>query len=103
MAADSEAERTKWRGDHEGICPVCHCDMLTVSKNRESVECPVCGIHGTFAVADGKLQVTFSAEEQARSRLYIPGKLEHSTEIKTRAGEMGPIPDLQERLKEYKW
>ena len=102
LAQEGEA-RTKWRGDHEGVCPVCHCDMLTVSRDKTAVECPVCGIRGSFVVEGGKLQVTFSEEEQARSRLHIAGKVEHSTEIKTRAGEKGPIPDLQERLKEYKW
>lgn len=102
LAADGE-ERSRWRGDHEGVCPVCHCDMLTVSRDRTAVECPVCGIRGSFAVEDGKLQVTFSEEEQARSRLHFAGKLEHSTEIKTRAGETGPITDLQERLAEYNW
>ena len=96
-------DRNRWRGDHEGVCPVCHCDMLTVSEDRESIECPVCGIYGKFAVVDGKLQTIFSEEEQARSRLYIPGKIEHSTEIKTRAGEAGPVENLQEMLKEYKW
>lgn len=64
-------QRTAWRGDNEGVCPVCHCDMLTVSRDKTAVECPVCGIHGSFAVEDGKLQVTFSEKEQAR----IPGSI----------------------------
>lgn len=103
LAADSEAERTKWRGEDKGVCPVCHCDMLTVSEDRTFVECAVCGISGTFKVTDGRLDVRFSEEQQARSRLTYAGKLEHSTEIKTCAAPPGQIPDLQDRLKAYSW
>lgn len=101
LKAETEEERTKWRGDEEGLCPVCHLDMLTVSKDRKSVECPVCGIKGEFTVKDGKLDVTFSEEEQKRSRLRWDGKLEHSTEIKTQAVGPGQIPNLKELKAPY--
>lgn len=101
LAARTEEERTKWRGTEEGVCPVCHCDMLTVSKDRTHVECPVCGITGEFEVNDGKLEVHFSEEQQNRSRLRWAGKLEHSTEIKTQAVGPGQIPDLKERKQPY--
>ena len=101
VLADSEEERTKWRGEQDGVCPVCHCDMLTVSPDRESAECPVCGIRGEFRVENGKLMVSFSEEEQRRSRLHWDGKLEHSTEIKTRAVGPGQIPDLKARKAPY--
>ena len=100
---DDENERRRWRGDHEGVCPVCHCDMLTVSKGGEVIECPVCGIYGTATVEDGKLIAHFSDEEQARSRLTYAGKLEHSTEIKTCAAPPGQIPNLKELLAPFKW
>ncbi len=103
LACEDEAGRKMWRGDHEGVCPVCHCDMLTVSDDRLSVECPVCGIRGAFEAADGRLEISFSEQEQARSRLTYAGKLEHSTEIKTRAVGPGQIPDLNEKLKPYRW
>ena len=101
LAAEEEEERTKWRGEEEGVCPICHCDMLTVSKDRSSIECPVCGIYGELECRDGKIQVHFSEEEQQRSRLRWGGKLEHSTEIKTRAAGPGQIPNLQELKKPY--
>ena len=103
VACEDEGERTRWRGDHEGVCPVCHCDMLTVSEGGKSIECPVCGTYGSFTVEDGKLTAHFTEEEQARSRLHYAGKLEHSTEIKTCAAGPDQIPDLQERLKPYLW
>lgn len=101
LAAEIEEERTKWRGKEEGVCPVCHCDMLTVSKDRTYVECPVCGILGDLEVVDGKINTTFSKEEQKRSRLHWDGKLEHSTEIKTKAVGPGQIPNLNELKKQY--
>ncbi len=101
LAADTEKERIKWRGEEEGVCPVCHCDMLTISKNRTFAECPVCGIEGNIEIIDGKISVTFSEEQQKRSRLRWDGKLEHSTEIKTKAAGPGQIPDLKERKAVY--
>ncbi len=90
-----EAERTKWRGDDEGVCPVCYCDLLSVSKDKTYIECPVCGIKGDLTIDNGKIVTTFSKVEQERSRLKYSGKLEHSNEIKTCAAHPGQIPDLK--------
>jgi len=103
MACEDEAERRRWRGDHEGVCPVCHCDMLNVIDDGAAVECPVCGISGSFTVENGKLKAHFSQEQQARSRLFYAGKLEHSTEIKTCAAPPGQIPNLKQLLEPYRW
>lgn len=101
--AKSEEDRTKWRGDEEGTCPVCHLNMLSLSEDRKSVECPVCGIAGKLTLDEsGEIRVEFSEEEQKRSRLFWEGKLEHSTEIKTRAAHPGQIPDLKMRKEKYK-
>ena len=101
VMAQDEQERTKWRGGEESVCPVCHCDMLTVSKDGRFVECPVCGIEGSFKVEDGALKVSFSEEQQKRSRLHWDGKLEHSTEIKTQAEGPGQIPNLKDLKAPY--
>lgn len=101
LAAKTEEERTVWRGERQGVCPVCHCDMLTVSKDQTYVECPVCGIKGSLSIEDGKIQAEFSEKEQLRSRLHWNGKLEHSTEIKTQAVGPGQIPDLKGLKKPY--
>lgn len=101
LCAKTEEERTKWRGDTEGTCPVCHCDMLEISHRGTAVECPVCGIAGELKVVNGEITVDFPKEQQKRSRLYWDGKLEHSTEIKTRAVGPGQIPDLKQRKEKY--
>lgn len=101
LSAKTEEERTKWRGEDEGVCPVCHLNMLNISKDHTFVECPVCGIKGNLEVKNGKIVTKFNAEEQNRSRLRWAGKLEHSTEIKTQAAGPGQIPNLKELKKAY--
>ena len=101
LNAETEEERVKWRGDHTGVCPVCHNDMLTVSHKGMEVECPTCGIIGELKVDNGEIEVHFSEEEQARSRMKYAGNLEHSTEIRTCAVGPGQIPDLKDRKQKY--
>jgi len=103
LAAQTEEERMKWRGDDEGVCPVCHNRMLTMLNEDGIVECPTCGIEGKLSCEDGKFKVGFTAEQIARSRMFYPGKLEHSTEIKTCAAPKGSIPNLKELLEPYRW
>ncbi len=99
--AETEEERVRWRGEEEGVCPVCHTRLLQVSHDAKSVDCVVCGSHGTFEVVDGKIKVHFTEEEQNRSRLRWAGKLEHSTEIKTQAQPSGTIKNLKELKAPY--
>lgn len=101
LQAEDEETRVKWRGDEEGVCPVCHCNLLTVSQDKESIDCPVCGIYGTLTIENGKLTPHFTKEEQDRSRLRLAGKVEHSTEIKTQAVGSGQIPNLKELKQKY--
>ncbi len=102
VQAETAEVRTRWRGEQEGACPVCHCDMLTILHDQNRVECPVCGIEGRLKLVDGQIRTTFSEAEQARSRLKDAGKLEHSTEIKTQAVGPGQIPNKAELLAKYK-
>ncbi|MDS0524186.1 flavodoxin family protein [Clostridium sp. SHJSY1] len=99
---ETEEEMKKWRGADEGVCPVCHCDMLTIMHNKNQVECPVCGISGELTLGDGKIRINFSEVEQKRSRLFYDGKLEHQVEISTKAVGPGQIPNKQELLEKYK-
>ncbi len=101
LSATTEEERTKWRGDHEGVCPVCHCDMLEVTHKGLEVECPVCGIAGELKVVNNEIKVHFPDSEIARSRMTYAGKLEHSNEIKTQAVGPGQIPNLKELKEKY--
>lgn len=102
LKAETEEERIKWRGDEEGSCPVCHTRLLQVSHDKKTVDCVVCGSHGTFRIdEEGRLQVDYTPEEIERSRLKWGGKLEHSTEIKTQAQPSGTIKNLKELKAPY--
>jgi len=82
---------TKYFGDDEGICPVCHCNLLIVNGTT-AVECPVCGTYGTMKVDGDKVSVDFPQSEIDRARLRIGGVIEHCEEIKSF------IPPLIEKL-----
>lgn len=99
--AETEEERVQWRGEEEGVCPVCHTRLLQVSHDNKTVDCVVCGSHGTLKVVDGLIKVDFTKEEIKRSRLLWGGKLEHSTEIKTQAQPSGTIKNLKELKQPY--
>ena len=100
LQAETEEERVRYRGDEEGVCPVCHESILTVGQG-DKVECPVCGIEGKLSVVDGKIRVVFPDEQIARSRLYEAGKWEHSNEIRQGAMEQKRVENLAELRKKY--
>lgn len=101
LNAESEEERVRYRGDTEGTCPVCHEDLLTVGFGGNKVECPICGIEGTLKLVDGEIQVEFSEEQQARSRLRDAGKWEHSNEIRDGAMTQKKVEGLKELKMKY--
>jgi len=71
----------KFFGD-EGICPICHCDILTI-RGTTTVECPVCGTYGTLKVDGENVKTEFPQNEFERARLRYGGLLEHCEEIKS--------------------
>ena len=101
LAAETEEERTKWRGESDGACPVCHQSMFRVHEGSNLVECAICGINGTVGLVDGKITYRFSKEEQMRSRLKYAGKLEHRNEIADGAMTQKKVENLAELKKPY--
>ena len=83
LAAETEEERTMWRGvdENDYACPVCHQSLFKVHQGSDRVECTICGIDGKVELKDGKIHYVFSEKEQARSRMKYAGKLEHRNEI----------------------
>lgn len=101
LNAETEEERIRYRGDEQGICPVCHQDLLAVGFGGNKVECPVCGIEGTLDIVDGEIKVEFSEEQQNRSRLRDGGKWEHSNEIRDGAMTQKKVENLKELKMKY--
>lgn len=81
-----------WESD-PGVCPVCHCNEMTLN-GTDTVCCPVCGIYGTLKMDGHKVKVTFTEEEQNRSRLRLAGVLEHQVEL-------GRKPRYGDKFDEY--
>lgn len=101
MEAETEEERVKYRGTDQGVCPICHTRLIQFSHDAKTADCVVCGSHGTFEVVDGEFKLSYTDEEIERSRLHWGGKLEHSTEIKTKAQPSGTIKNLKELKQPY--
>lgn len=77
---DKKTSEITWESE-PGICPVCHCKEMTLDESgSDSVCCPICGIYGKIGIEDGKIKITFSKEEQEKSRLKFSGVLEHQVE-----------------------
>ena len=100
-------EVNTWVGP-KGVCPVCHNDLLMIENDGKDVLCPICGIYGKASVgADGKMNVTFSEEEQKRARNTLPGIYEHHYEIKNMIKVCVPKlmankDMLDEKMKKYR-
>ena len=101
LNAQTEEERTRFRGDDQGCCPVCHERMLSITGNGTKVECPVCGIEGELEIVDGQIKVNFPQEQIARSRLYDAGKWEHSNEIRNGIVTEIKVENLKEKKQRY--
>ena len=97
-------EETSWMGEETGVCPVCHCNLLTVF-NKNPVECPVCGIEGMLSMEGDRIHVDFSPEEIAMARGNFAACQEHVDEIlnNLRLFEQRPDKDkIEDRVAPYK-
>lgn len=101
LAATTVEEKTKWRGEEAGACPVCHQSIFEVFPGSDKVECTICGIEGKIEMVDGKATYTFSDFQQNRSRMRYGGKLEHSNEIKHGAMTQRKVEGLKELKEKY--
>lgn len=88
-------EEPQWFGA-EGVCPVCHCDLLTITDGT-LVECAVCGIAGTLTLGGGgRINVSFDEEVRERSRLAMGGKKDHWDEVRGALDMLFQRPDFPE-------
>lgn len=103
QAMGKSEKEMKWMGDEPGTCPVCHSNLLTVTK-KNPIECAICGIRGEIKVEGDDIFVTFSEEERKKARLTVAGKMEHYHEIRDNfriAAARKDLDQIPERLKKY--
>ena len=79
QAVGKKPEEIEWFGE-EGICPVCHQKVMTISKDC-TVECALCGASGKAEIKDGALTVHFTQESMAHARGRLQGQIDHTQEI----------------------
>jgi multimeric flavodoxin WrbA len=102
-AYNSPSEETPYLGDEEGICPVCRTNLMMMDRNSNFVECSVCGIRGEVKITDGRIDVSFSKEEQGNSRYKFRGLELHNIEVFDVSKELEPrMPEVRAGMEKYK-
>ena len=108
QAVSLPIEEVKYMGeDGDVACPVCHCDVLQVPEALPQVACPVCWVHGTLKIDNGKMVVDWNKEEAKNPRFSEHGIAEHKAYIgsimeKTRAARENPeFKEMMERYRGY--
>jgi multimeric flavodoxin WrbA len=67
-----------YRGE-EGICPGCNDWLLRVLRDRETIECPTCGMRGRLRVVGGKVKVEFDERSLDERRFKLDVGYNHFT------------------------
>lgn len=62
-----------------GVCPSCHDWLLRILKDRETVECPTCGVRGKLTITDGKIGMAFEASAWKDNRFLPETTYNHFT------------------------
>lgn len=78
IAAAARNKDFTYKGD-PGVCPSCHDWLLRILKDRETVECPTCGVRGKLSLREGKISVTFEEKAWADSRFRPDVAYNHFT------------------------
>jgi multimeric flavodoxin WrbA len=97
-------ENVQFKGEDTGICPVCHCNLISIKG--EDIWCAACGVKGKLSFNGKRVIPVFSEEEQKKSHIWLEGKRIHHFEIWEVIKQLEPnlpkIPALMEKYKVYK-
>ena len=86
----------------EGVCPVCHCSVLELSKELDKAECAVCGVKGPLKTEGGKFRLEISAEQRHLSHILLSGKFHHGDKLKNICLKPDPrMSEIPELIKKY--
>jgi multimeric flavodoxin WrbA len=90
----------EYRGDEEGLCPLCHLDVV-VLRGRE-VECATCGARGALAVEGDEVRVRFAPGGHRTSVITMEEKRAHFFEIQqTAERHAGQREAIEARARPY--
>ncbi len=89
----------------EGLCPVCHSNLVEIHTTSDPVLCAVCGVHGTLKTVEGKYVMEVTEAQRALSHTTLSGKFHHGDDLRNIALKPNPrmaeIPELIEKYKSY--
>lgn len=68
-----------FEGD-QGICPVCHCNLLEF-HGSDGISCPYCDAKGKLAAVEGKVQIIWDEDSMEKNRFTVYGETEHRKDI----------------------
>lgn len=98
------AEETAYIGP-PGICPVCHSEVVEISKETGDVLCAVCGVKGTLKQEGNSYALEVTEEARLLSHVLLSGKFHHGEDLKNASLKPDPrmeeIPQLIEKYKSY--
>jgi multimeric flavodoxin WrbA len=98
-------EELEYVGEETAVsCPVCHCNIIYVENDFPEIACPVCQVHGTVSVTDGKYSVAWNQDDVKSPRFSTP-KEEHHLEwimahFREESGQLA-MPEVQEKIRQY--
>jgi len=101
LAKGLKRNEHRYIGD-EGTCPICHLDLLEITKDRKKVRCPLCLIEGSIEVREGKIAVEFENTEW--NRWCEEERREHTENRVLSSGPkfMALRDKIREKIKKYK-
>lgn len=89
----------------QGLCPVCHSEVVEISKATGQVLCAVCGVKGTLKPDGDSYALEVTEEDRLLSHVLLSGKFHHGDDLKNASlkpdPRMGEIPKLIEKYKSY--
>jgi multimeric flavodoxin WrbA len=98
-------EQVKYVGEDTAVsCPVCHGNIIYVEKGFPQIACPVCQVHGTVSVSDGRYSIAWNPEDIQEPRFSTPKEAHHIEWIMAHfreEAEQLAMPDVQEKIKAY--
>jgi len=80
MAQIEDPEQWTYIGP-EGVCPVCHNDVVQFNEDMTEATCVLCGIIGQVSAQDGKIAITFSEEARTHSHILDSGREIHFKDL----------------------
>lgn len=104
LSLQGNPEEATYIGE-EGICTICHTNLLNINAKDSTAVCSVCGVQGKLVNEDNTMKFVVEPEQRALAHTILPGKFHHADDLKTKSlkpmDNMHEIPEKKEKYKNY--